>query len=228
MFIPFYINIFRYAINKIGVILVLMSVRHNASPADTGKKRTTTMTTITATESQISVTGDYNAAFIAKARNLAGKWCEPNWVFDIRDEAAVRAAALECYGTDGFVTDLVDVRVTLPKGDAGFPECEPIVLFGHTVARAFGRDSGATLGAGVVVEAGGFGSSGSRKNWYTSAQDGTVVILRDVSRRLVERHENDNVLVEVISNGDAKSARDSAIDTIRALMAEHNIDTSEI
>lgn len=141
------------------------------------------MTTIHTTETQIVVTGEYNSEFVAKARTLAGKWVAPSWVFDIRDESAVRAACLECYGTDGHRTDLVDVEVRFgPEDDT---HTAPIMYCGRTIARAFGRDSGAKLGDGVVLQSGGFTSGGSVKNWYTRAKEGTSVILRDVSRALV-------------------------------------------
>jgi hypothetical protein len=155
-------------------------------------------TTITTTDREIKVCGDYNGLFVAEARNLGGKWQAPEWVFDIRNEEMVRKVCMLYYGTDGFTTDLVDVRVTLTEGDSGFPARSPIEIFGRTVARAFGRDFGAKLGDGIVLEAGGFGSSGSAKNWYTSAEDGTTVIMRDVSRLLVSLHNNESIVVEVI------------------------------
>ncbi len=152
-------------------------------------------------ESKVYVTADYNSAFVAQARNLGGKWANPSWVFDARDEVAVRAACLECYGSDGLTADLVDVRITIPEdcravgGGQG-----PIELFGRTLARAFGRDSGAKLGEGVVIEQGGFSSGGSMKNWCTTVKDNTVLILRDVSAALVAKHDNEAFLVEVIAH----------------------------
>jgi hypothetical protein len=175
-------------------------------------------TTITTTDTQITVTGPYNSEFIAKARRLAGKWHAPSWVFDIRDENAVRAACLKCYGTDGHTTDLVDVRVTIPHDGRGVGGARgPIELFGRTLARAFGRDSGAKLGDGVVVEAGGFGSGGSMKNWTTTVKDDTVVVLRDVSRALVDAHDNDDFIVAIIG-GAAPDNRDLLVAERRTLL----------
>ncbi len=156
---------------------------------------------ITVIDSKLYVTADYNSAFVAKARDLGGKWASPCWVFDARDEVAVRAACLECYGSDGLTSDLVDVRITIPEdcravgGGRG-----PIEIFGRTLARAFGRDSGAKLGEGVVVEQGGFSSGGSMKNWTTTVRDNTVLILRDVSASLVAKHDNEAFIVEVIAH----------------------------
>jgi len=157
-----------------------------------------TPTKIETTDSQIIVTGDYNSAFVTKAQSLSGKWVSPSWFFDIRDEAAVRAASLECYGTDGGVADLVDVQITIPTYAHGMGSCKPIELFGRSIARAFGRDSGAKLGTGIVLVEGGFTSGGSMKNWCTDVKDNTVVIMRDVSRKLFELHNDDDFIVELI------------------------------
>jgi hypothetical protein len=152
-------------------------------------------TTITITDKEFKVCGDYNGLFAAEAHNLGGKWQVPEWVFDIRNEDLVRKTCILYYGTDGFTTDLVDV---LTEGDSGFPARAPIEIFGRNVALAFGRDSGAKFGDGIVLETGKFSSSGSVKNWYTSAEDGTTVIMRDVSRPLVALHNNESIIVEVI------------------------------
>lgn len=180
---------------------------------------------IETTETQVIVTSDYNAEFVSRARNLSGKWSSPSWIFDIRNEAAVRAACLECYGTDGMVTDTVDVRVTLHAtnySDHHSARTSGITVFGRTVARAFGRDSGATLGDGVVVESGKFSSGGSAKNWETRATAGTKVILRNVSRALVDAHDDESVSVEIItSNVDADALR-SEREKLIARIAEIN------
>lgn len=149
-------------------------------------------TIIKTTETTITVQGDYNQEFIDQARRLGGKWDAPKWVFDIREETAVRAASLECYGTDGNIVDLVDVQVTIPEDvshNYSNGKQRPLELFGRTIARAFGRDSGAKTGDGIVVKAGGFRSGGSMKNWRTINEDNTVIIMRDVSRALVAKHD---------------------------------------
>jgi hypothetical protein len=90
-------------------------------------------------EKTISVTADYNDEFVKVARTIGGKWNSPSWVFDIREENLVRSTCLKIYGTDGVNTDFVDVQITLNDFDT--EKCTPIIIFGKTVARAFGRDS---------------------------------------------------------------------------------------
>jgi hypothetical protein len=151
-------------------------------------------------ENTISVTADYNDEFVKVARTMGGKWHSPSWVFDIREEDLVRSTCLKIYGTDGVNTDLVDVQITLNDFDA--KKCAPIVIFGKTVARAFGRDSGAKIGTGIVIKSGKFGSGGSAKNWLTTAENGTSFIMRDVSRSLVEANIEKSIHTEIISETD--------------------------
>jgi len=148
-------------------------------------------------EKTISVTADYNDEFVKVARTIGGKWNSPSWVFDIREENLVRSTCLKIYGTDGVNTDFVDVQITLNDFDT--EKCTPIIIFGKTVARAFGRDSGAQIGTGIVIKSGKFGSGGSAKNWLTIAEDGTSFIMRDVSRNLVEANMEKSIQAEIIS-----------------------------
>ena len=155
------------------------------------------MIKITNTGGKITVTSPYNSLFVDEARRLGGKFQKDQWCFDARDESAVREACYRCYGDDGIRVDQVDVRITAPNGlSAGRA---PISIFGRTVARAFGRDSGAKVGDGVVIEAGGFSSGGSAKNWGTRAEAGTTLILRDISAQLVKEYSGDDLVIEVLA-----------------------------
>lgn len=140
---------------------------------------------ITTTTESIAVQAPYHATFVARARDLGGKWRAPSWVFDVRDENRIRELCRECYGTDGLTADLCTLRIEWKQSSvvdkAGF------VAAGRPVARAFGRDSGAKLDDGVVMLAGGFGSGGSVKNWVTTVDEGTVVLVRDFPRAEAER-----------------------------------------
>lgn len=59
-------------------------------------------------------------------------------------------------------------------------------LGGRTIARAYGRDTGAKAGDGVIVDAGKIDSAGSAKNWKTVAREGTVIRVLDVPRATAE------------------------------------------
>jgi len=143
--------------------------------------------TITTTDTQIAVVAPYNPEFVDAARRIAGKWhaADKSWRFDIRDEARVRELCQTIYGSDGRTQDLVTVRVRFEKAAA--VRCGPIAVAGRTIARAFGRDGGAKLGDGVILESGGFRSGGSVKNWETQVVDGTAVLVRDFPRATAEQ-----------------------------------------
>lgn len=148
---------------------------------------------------RVLVKAPYNPDFPSEARLLGGKWRAPLWVFDSRDEERVRELCRLIYGTDGTgCNELVTLRVTVTGHWA--EQQDGIYLAGRQVARAFGRDSGAKLGPGVVVLSGRFDSGGSVKNWTTECKAGTIFELRDVPRRAAEKEadENGGCTIEII------------------------------
>lgn len=140
--------------------------------------------TITTTAQNVTVHSPYNSEFVDAAKRLGGKWRDNAWVFDAREESRVREICRENYGSDGLTANLCTIRVKLGPRDNQL--CGPIEIFGRPIARAFGRDSGAKLCTGVVLLEGSFSSGGSHKNWYTTADTGTVVLVRDVPRSRVQ------------------------------------------
>ncbi len=136
---------------------------------------------------KIFVESPYNSKFVAKARDLGGKWEAPRWVFDIRDEECVRALCLEIYGENGRFCEKVTLRAVFAPGVGKLGDS--IYLGGRVIATAFGRDSGAKIGAGVVVLNGGFSSGGSVKNWktVTHSENGAIVLVRNVPIAIAEK-----------------------------------------
>ncbi len=121
----------------------------------------------------ISVKTPYNEKFVQKARNFRGNFKEGAWHFDDSIEDYVKAALMECYGTTG--EEPVEYCSLLIKDYRGSGDRRPVELFGRTIARAFGRDSGAKLGDDIIWIDGTYNSGGSVKNWRTYV-DGTFEI----------------------------------------------------
>ncbi len=152
---------------------------------------------ISITGSKLTVSAPFNPDWNSPAKKLGGKWDSAGraWVFDARDEAKVRALALRIYGTDGSpvaAEDMLTLRLAaslLDGRDGSFGGSRPTSWWfaGRQVARAFGRDSGATLGDGVIVVKGGFSSGGSVKNPSCTFSAGTIVEVRDVPRALAQK-----------------------------------------
>lgn len=156
------------------------------------------------TENHIIIKSPYNSIFVEKARNLAGKWVSLSeaWQFDIRDEAEVLEVCYLCYGEDGIRNSKCNIKITFVE--AAYANKSALSILGYPVARAFNRDSGARLSDGVLVKSGGFDSGGSMKNWTTKAKAGTVIVLRDVSKPLVQAflksddYEPESMTIEIL------------------------------
>lgn len=162
----------------------------------------------------------YHPNLPTQAKALGGKFDSftKAWNFDARDEERVREMAIGIYGTDGTDTETVTVRIEVGEGnDLVSRDREALYLGGQEIARAFGRDSGAKLGDGVVVIEGRAESGGSAKNWDARLAAGTVVEIRDVPRGFGER-----IVEQAAEHGRIADAKivDEASDRREALEAE--------
>ncbi len=142
---------------------------------------------ITKSGDTLRVVSPYHPWFIKDAKkNLHGRWNENAWVFDARNEQAVRALVKRYYGYEDNCA-LVSLRVDFgSEGDER--KCAPVYRAGRVVASATGRDSGARLGQGVILERGNVNSSGSMKNWTTVVGPNTVVLIHDVPLSVAKNH----------------------------------------
>ena len=151
---------------------------------------------------KIAVKSPYNIDFVEEARRRNGSFnsTKKEWFFDERDEDYIRELCIKIYGTDGEITaETVNVRVTVNSTWAEWRG--GLALYGRQIARAWGRDSGAKSGEGVIwVSGDGADSGGSVKNWRTIIAAGTVIELRDIPKSLVENNNiPDELSVEIIS-----------------------------
>ena len=142
---------------------------------------------ITHSGDAVHVVSPYHPGFIdAAKKNLGGRWSDGVWQFDVRNEQAVRALVKHYFGyVDGCT--LVSLRCDFgPDGDAR--RRGPIYRAGRVVACASGRDSGARLGQGVILERGIVTSSGSIQNWTTLVIPNTVVVIHDVPLPIAKKY----------------------------------------
>jgi hypothetical protein len=124
---------------------------------------------------KVKVTSPYNQEFINKARNLRGKWNNNAWWFDDTVIDYLRDTLVEIFGTSG--EESYETCTLLIKD---FNMCQykgPVELFNVTIAKAYGRDTGAKLGEGIVFIKGKYHSGGSMKNWTTNVCDSTFEIV---------------------------------------------------
>ena len=117
------------------------------------------------TDSVLLVESHFNPKLPARAKKLGGRW-DPDskaWVFDPRDENRVAELYQSIYGywdTEGEPpSDAVTVQITanyeISKLRTG------IFFLGRLIAMASGRDSGAGLGPGIILDNGSVTSGGS-------------------------------------------------------------------
>ncbi len=132
---------------------------------------------------RIAIFTPYNPQFVSRVKAAGARWDADKkaWMMPAANVDIAREIMRTVYGRDDMpragenlvrvkVTALEDVRVT--RG--------PIVLLGHVIASAYGRDSGARIGDGVAFVHGAPQSGGSVKNWKTEISQGSVFILSDV------------------------------------------------
>ena len=124
----------------------------------------------------------YNEWLVASCRKLGGKWDSEasTWVFSPLVEQEVDE--LDRLYNDDMVT--VDIEAV----EALYGSCSPVMFMGYTIARAFGRDSGAKLGDQVMMLEGSITSGGSAKNWTTVITKGSRFRL-EVSQNLLDKYK---------------------------------------
>ena len=133
-------------------------------------------------ENEITVKAPYDATFIKHTKNLGGKWdaIDRVWVFSASLKAEVDELLLDCYGyaeesaNDETVTLKLTVNTQLSANKG------PVSIAHYTLARAYGRDSGAKPGENVALLDGEICSGGSMKNWESIVDAGSVFKLLNV------------------------------------------------
>lgn len=130
---------------------------------------------------RIKVVSPYNGILVSKFRNLRGQFKDGAWFFDDTLEEYVKEALLQVFGYDGTtIPDYCTLKIT---GFSKSATTDAVLLFGRTIAKAYGRDSGAKLGDDIVLITGDCGSGGSVKNWSTYVSDATLLIKKFFLKR---------------------------------------------
>lgn len=154
----------------------------------------------TAPDGRARVHTPYNADFVARIKTAGGRWDSAAKCWTVSADAldVVRAIMRDVYGMDDNpVRETARVRLTFEA--RVYECCASVTILGHTIARAFGRDSGARVGDGVYYEVGKPGSGGSVKNWISVVEAGSVVVLAAVPTALLDREDlPDGVTAEII------------------------------
>lgn len=173
-------------------------------------------------DGKAAIHSPYNGSFVSKIKLLGAKWFADGrcWVIDESALEDARAVMREVYGQDDRpVTECVDVILHFDEDIKGYRS--GVEVLGRTIATAFGRDSGAKVGEGVMFLQGQPKSGGSVKNWDTIVPAGCVVKLPKIPKALTETPTlPDGVRMEVAENKSSKYELAEEREKLLARLAE--------
>nr|DAU26007.1 MAG TPA: HepA-related protein (HARP) [Caudoviricetes sp.] len=131
------------------------------------------------------ITSPYNVDFVARIKKCGGRWDSAKRVWAINAEAleAARTAMMDVYGEtdEAPAGELVTLVIKFAERRESKSR-QPLMVAGRVIARAFGRDSGATLGEDVAFVAGGPDSGGSNAHWLVTVAPGSICEVYNVPR----------------------------------------------
>lgn len=136
-------------------------------------------------EGNAFVFSPYNGKFVSMVRAI-GKWSGDAWEIPVSNLDDVKQMLNIAYGYDANQPDaLVNIEVTAREElwGGGY---RGIVMFGRSIARAFDRDSGVSIGDGISFLHGQAVSGGSAKHWGAIIEKGATFIIYDVPKGALE------------------------------------------
>ena len=138
----------------------------------------------------------FNQDLVDDCKNLGGKYDNNVWVFS--DIVADKVDELDFL----YNSELIAVEITALEDIREWHA--PVSFMGYSIARAFGRDSGAKLANDVSMIKGGYDSGGSMKNWVTRVDEGSVFRLKVPSElfKIMRKGESEIWKIEVIEKGE--------------------------
>nr|DAM34682.1 MAG TPA: HepA-related protein (HARP) [Caudoviricetes sp.] len=131
------------------------------------------------------ITSPYNADFVARIKKCGGRWDSAKRVWAINAEAleVARTAMMDVYGETDVTPAGELVTLVIKFGeDCESKSRQPLMVAGRVIARAFGRDSGATLGEDVAFITGGPNSGGSNAHWLVTVAPGSICEVYNFNR----------------------------------------------
>ena len=160
----------------------------------------------------------YNNKFVSAIKGIGGAYWdrdEKAWVVPANMLDQAREIMLRIYGeSDIPIAKKISVELTFNKGI--YRTREAITIYGKTICRAYGRDSGGYAGEDVAFIEGMPESGGSVKNWTSGVPQGSVVVLRNVPEMLLDEKLPEGVSAKIFDN---ESTRDELIAEKEKLLA---------
>ena len=174
--------------------------------------------------SKALVYSPYNKDFVAQIRSIGNaRWDSARKAWSVPAECVdqVREIMVAVYGeSDIPAGKKVSVRLTFTK--PVYEYCDPVTIYGKTVSKAFGRDTGARPGDDVVFISGKPESGGSAKNWTSVVPRDSVVVLHNVPESKLSEALPDGVEMELIQSTVNRAALEEEKARLLARIAEIN------
>ena len=176
--------------------------------------------TVTVTDDNVEIASPYNPDVIATLKDLGGKWSPRGrtWNVPLRAEQEARQALLAAFGTDGSAETAADVvMIELTACELVIADKGPVTFCGVTIAKAFGRDSGAKPGPSTSLISGKIDSCGSRANWGTEVREGATFRV-ELPRAALDLADGDEWSYKIVTPTDDQ--REALTARREALLAE--------
>lgn len=157
----------------------------------------------TTDEGRALVKTPYNSEYVSLIKKIGGaRWNASAKAWDIPESEidTAREYMLEVYGETDIPDDTMRFPVRITFNEDYEVLRDSVFLFGKTIARARGRDSGAMLGKDVLLEEGTPTSGGSAQYWKTIIPKGCVVKVRNVTQAAYDAEQADDRWTAVIVN----------------------------
>ena len=171
-------------------------------------------------EGKAIITTPYNADFVSKIKNIGGRWNAASKAWSVSDSMVAEAREImrAVYGQDDQQTDVQTTDIRVRFNDDVWGHQEGVTLYGKTIAKAWGRDSGARVGDDVAFIDGQPKSGGSVKNWLTIVPAGSVVVIKNVPVTLLgaELPTGAEIISDVDSKREALLARKAELEAALA------------
>lgn len=164
-------------------------------------------------DGKIAVYTPYDKKFVEAIKNIgSARWNGEAWTVPIDYTDNVRGIMKDIYGRDDRSTgETVDCEIEFLQ--SYYVGKAAVVMFGKTIARAWGRDSGAKVGDDVMLIEGDINSGGSVKNWETRVYAGAKFIVKNVPKARFEKEKSEyqdeygiNTKITVVSKKIDKNA----------------------
>lgn len=165
----------------------------------------------------------YNVDFITAIKQVRGaRWSKERqaWVISAKVVDQAREIMRRIYGADDRPSSepMVNVRLVFEKTVS--KTCEPITIFGKTISKAWGRDSGARAGDDVVFVSGSPESGGSIKRWASVVGAESVVVLHNVPQAALQMPVPDGVTFTIESQSPNRNALEKEREQLLKRLAE--------